>query len=131
MALKVVKFHGYPRDPLAPVLDDFSLFGQAYAEPDPLPSFDYPPLAAVASSLTGWDGSDQWQRENVDSQTPKPVCYQESDLVNNSFTSLTLADGTMDYMGTPFGLDPSSFQSDMDAYRMGLKEYGISPACNQ
>lgn len=131
-ALKVAQFYGYPKDPLAPFPDDFSLFGPALTEPQ-ISSFNYPPLAAVASSLAGWDGNGQGQEEGVDSLTPKPVFYQEPDLINNPFISLPLADDIMDCTSIPFGLDsdPLSVQFDMDAYRMGLKEYGITPAFSQ
>ena len=126
-----MQFYGYPKDPLAPFPDDFSLFGPTYTEPDPMSSFSYPPLAAVASSLAGWDGNGQGQKESVDWLTPTPALHQELDFFNDPFMSLTLADGAMDCMSMPLGLDPLSVQSDMDAYRMGLKEYGITPACNQ
>jgi hypothetical protein len=132
VALNSTQIYGYPKDPLAPFPDDFSLFGSTYSEPDTVPSFIHPPLAAVASSLAGWDGNGQGQQESVVSLTPKPFLHQESDFLNNPFPSLTLADSAMDYTGMmPFGLDPLSLQSDMDAYRMGLKEYGITPAWNQ
>ena len=39
-----------------------------------------------------------------------------------------LSDGTMGFADVPFGLDPVNVQFDMNAYRMGLKEYGIAPA---
>lgn len=93
-----------------------------------MPSFNCPPLAAVASSLAGWDGSSQGQMGDMDSVTPKPVFHHESDFVSNPFAPF--ADGSMGYANIPFGLDPLSLQSDMDAYRMGLKEYGIMPANN-
>ena len=130
MALNLTQIYGYPKDPLAPFPDDFSLFGSTYTEPDLVPSFNYPPLAAVASSLAGWDGNGQGQKESIDSLTPKPFLNQEPDFLNIPFLPLTQADGTMDYM-LPFGLDPLSVQSDMDAYRMGLKEYGITPTFTQ
>lgn len=66
----------------------------------------------------------------MNSLTPKPILQYESDFVN-PFTSLPLSDGSMGYIGMPFGSDPLSVQSDMDAYRMGLKEYGITPASEQ
>lgn len=131
MALKTTQFYEYPKDPLAPFPDNFSLFEQTYTEADPASSFNYPPLAAVASSLAGWDGNGQGQEDGVNSLTPKPVLYQESDFANDPFISLPLADGAMGWMNMPFGSDPLSAQSDMDAYLMGLKEYGIPPACNQ
>lgn len=131
VGLKATQFYRYPKDPLAPFPDNFSLFAPTHIEPDSIPSLDYPPLAAVASSLAGWDGSGPGERQGRDSLTPKPVLHQESDFVNNPFMSLPLADDTMDFMGMPFGLDPLSLQSDMDAYLMGLKEYGIAPACNR
>jgi hypothetical protein len=131
LALKVTQLYGYPKDPLAPFPDDFPLFGPTYTEPDAMSSFNYPPLAAVASSLAGWDGNCQGQRESVESLTPKLAPHQESDFLNSPFVSLTLTDSTMDCMDMSFGLDPLSVQSDMDAYRMGLKEYGITPAWNQ
>ena len=37
----------------------------------------------------------------------------------------------MGFIDSPFGSDPASVQSDMDAYRMGLREYGITPASIQ
>jgi hypothetical protein len=107
------------------------LFGPTYTAADPISSFDYPPLAAIASSLAGWDGNGQGQKEFMDSLTPKPTYNYESDFVNNSFASLPLSDGSMGYISMPFGSDPMSIQSDMDAYRMGLKEYGITPASEQ
>lgn len=128
-ALNLTQIYAYPKDPLAPFPDDFSLFGPTYTEPDSASTFNYPPLAAVASSLAGWDGNGQGQKESVDSLTPKPLLHQEPDFLN-PFLSLSQADGTMDCM-LPFGLDPLSVQSDMDAYRMGLKEYGITPAFTQ
>jgi len=118
----------YPKDPLAPFSDDFSLFGQAYAVPDQTPSYTYPPLAVVASSLAGWDGNGQGQEGGVGSLTPKPTLQHEPDFIN-PFVSLALSDG-MGYFNAPFGSDPASAQSDMAAYRMGLEEYGITPASN-
>ena len=91
-------------------------------------SYDYPPLAAVASSLVGWDGNGRGQKEGMDSVTPKPNLQPESDFID-PFISLALSDGNMGYV--PFGSDPAGAQYDMDAYRMGLKEYGITPANNQ
>ena len=91
-------------------------------------SYDYPPLAAVASSLVGWDGNGRGQKEDMGSATPKPLLHHESDFVN-PFVSLALTDGNMGYV--PFGSDFSGAQYDMDAYRMGLKEYGITPAGDQ
>jgi hypothetical protein len=90
-------------------------------------SYDYPPLAAVASSLAGWNGSGQGQKEDMGSITPKPSLRHESDFIN-PFLSLALSDGGMGYVNVPFGLDTVSARSDLDAYRMGLREYGITPA---
>lgn len=59
--------------------------------------------------------------------TPKPTLYNEPEFIN-PFASLALSDVNMGYFDMPFGSDPLSIQSDMDAYRMGLKEYGITPA---
>jgi hypothetical protein len=125
------QLYGCPKDLLAPFPDDFSLFGSTYSAPDPTSSFNYPPLAAIASSLAGWDGNDQGQKEFLDSLTPKPTLNYESNFVNNPFAPLTLCDGGMGYISLPFGSDPLSVQSDLDAYRMGLKEYGITPASDQ
>lgn len=97
---------------------------------DPMQPYSYPPLAAVASSLVGWDGNGQGQKEDMDSATPKPTLQPESDFIN-PFVSLALSDGNMGYVTMPFGSDAASAQYDMDAYRMGLKEYGIMPASNQ
>lgn len=65
------------------------------------------------------------------SLTPRPFLYHESDFVNNPFPSLSLSDGNMGYLGMSFGSGPLSLQFDMDAYQMGLREYGITPASNQ
>jgi len=59
--------------------------------------------------------------------TPKPILQRDQDFVN-PFASLALSDGNMGYI--PFGSDVASAQYDMDAYRIGLKEYGITPANN-
>ena len=91
-------------------------------------SYDYPPLTAVASSLVGWDGNGRGQKEDMGSTTPKPNFQHESDFIN-PFVSLALSDGNMGFV--PFGSDVSGTQYDMDAYRMGLKEYGITPASDQ
>ena len=122
----------YPKDPLAPSSGDF-LFGQAYAVSDPMQPYAYPaPLAAVASSLVGWDGNGQWNKEDMDSATPKPVLQPAPDFIfTNPFLSLAPLDVNVGCTDMPFGLDALSFQSDMDAYRMGLREYGITPASNQ
>lgn len=97
--------------------------------PDQTPLYTYPPLAVVASSLAGWDGNGQGQEGDVDSLTPKPTLQRELDFID-PFVSLALSDG-MGYVNAPFGSDPASAQSDMHAYRMGLEEYGITPAGNQ
>lgn len=110
--------------------DDFPFFEQTYITPDPTQPYNYPPLAAVASSLVGWDGNDQGQKEDMDSMTPRPVLHPEPDFIN-PFVSLGLSDGNMGYVPLPFGSDAMSAQYDMDAYRMGLKEYGIMPASSQ
>ena len=63
--------------------------------------------------------------------TPKPNFLQpESDFIS-PFVSLALSDGNMGYV--PFGSDAADAQYDMDmnAYRMGLGEYGIAPASNR
>ena len=65
--------------------------------------------------------------ETMDPFTPKPTLHYESDLTG-PFTSLMLSDGTMGSMDISFASDPVSFQSDMDAYRTALREYGITPA---
>ena len=91
-------------------------------------SYDYPPLAAVASSLVGWDGNGRGQKEGMDSTAPNPNLQPESTFIS-PFVSLALSDGNMGYV--PFGLDVPGVQYDMDAYRLGLKEYGIVPASNQ
>ena len=93
-----------------------------------MPSYPYPPLAAVASSLAGWDGNGQSQKEDMASLTPNPSLQYELEFTNNPFVSLP--DESMTYFDMPFGSDPISVQSDMDAYRMGLREYGITPASN-
>lgn len=62
------------------------------------------------------------------SMTPKPNLQFESDFID-PFVSLALSDGNMGYI--PFGSGAADAQYDMDAYRMGLKEYGITPASNQ
>ena len=67
----------------------------------------------------------------MNSLTPRPFLHHESDFVNSPFLSLSLSDESMGYLGMPFGSDPLSLQSDLEAYRMGLKEYGITPASNQ
>ena len=84
--------------------------------------YGYPPLAAVASSLVGWDGNGLEQKEDVGSVAPKPTF--QPDL----FASPPLFDESMAYFGVPFGPDIVATQYDMDAYRMGLTEYGITPA---
>jgi len=61
------------------------------------------------------------------SLTPKPTLLHESDFIN-PFTSLALSDGTMNFVNMSFGSDLVSSQFDMDAYQMGLREYGIAPA---
>lgn len=66
----------------------------------------------------------------MDSLTPKPTFHHESEFTN-PFASLALSDGNMGYINMPFGSDPVNAQYDMDAYQMGLKEYGITPANNQ
>jgi len=66
----------------------------------------------------------------MSSPTPRPFLQHESDYID-PFLSLALSDGNMGYFGVPFGPDPLCAQYDMDAYRMGLKEYGIPPAGNQ
>ena len=88
----------------------------------------YPPLAAVASSLVGWDGNNWGQKEDMGSTTPKPNLQHEQDIIS-PFVSLALSDGNMGYV--PFGLDVASAQYNMDAYQMGLRQYGITPASNQ
>lgn len=90
-------------------------------------SYGYPPLAVIASSLVGWDGNCEEQKEAMDTFTSKPTFRYDSDLTS-PFTSLMLSDGTMGSMDIPFSSDPVGFQSDMDAYRMALREYGITPA---
>lgn len=65
----------------------------------------------------------------MDPLTPKPTLHHETDFIN-PFASLALSDGTMNFVNMPFGFDPVSAQFDMDAYRMGLKEFGIMPANN-
>ena len=62
--------------------------------------------------------------------TPKPVFRHELDFTD-TFTSFALSDVNMGYLNVPLGSDPMSIHSDMDAYRMGLMEYGITPASNQ
>lgn len=64
---------------------------------------------------------------DVDSLTPEPTLHYELDSTD-PFVSLMLSDGAMDFSNVPFGSDPVHFQCDMNAYRMGLKEYGITPA---
>lgn len=66
----------------------------------------------------------------MDLVTPQPILEPESDFIS-PFVSLALSDGNMGYVPMSFGSDAASAQSDMDAYRMGLKEYGIMPADNQ
>ena len=96
--------------------------------PDQMQLSDYPPLAAVASSLVGWDGNSRGQKEDMDSTTPKPNPQHEPEFID-PFVSLALSDANMGYM--PFGSDVASAQYYMDAYQMGLKQYGIAPARNQ
>ena len=103
------------------------MFGQIYSAPDQIPPHGYPPLAAVASSLAGWDGNGQEQKENTDLLTPEPTFYYESDSTD-PFVSLVASDGVMGFTSVPFGSEPVNVQFDMNAYRMGLKEYGITPA---
>ena len=64
----------------------------------------------------------------MDSVT-QPGLQHDSDFIN-PFLSFSLSDGSMGYLGMPFGSDIGGAQYDMDAYRMGLKEYGIPPATN-
>jgi hypothetical protein len=90
-------------------------------------SYSYPPLAVIASSLVGWDGNCEEQKETMDPFTAKPAFHYGSDPTG-PFASLMISDGTMDSMDIPFASGPASFQSDMDAYRMALREYDITPA---
>ncbi|KAF9654053.1 hypothetical protein BDM02DRAFT_3107285 [Thelephora ganbajun] len=129
------QFYGYPKGSLASFSDDLSLFGQpltvpAFAIPNPILSYNFPPLAAVASSLAGWNGTGQGQKEDMDSPTPKPTLRPDF-VFTNPFASPALSDRNMGYVGMPFGLDFVSAQFDMDVYRMGLKEHDITPASNQ
>jgi len=63
----------------------------------------------------------------MDLLTSEPTFYYEPDSTD-PFVSLMVSDGNIGFTNPPFGSDPANAQFDTNAYRMGLKEYGIMPA---
>jgi len=59
--------------------------------------------------------------------TPESTFYYKPDPTD-PLVSFLVSDGVMGFTNAPFGPDAVNVQFDMNAYRMGLKEYGITPA---
>lgn len=87
-----------------------------------------PPLALVASSLSGWDGS-------KDFATACPTLQSQDSLFEGAFeygylSMPEVTPPTLEYPSWSYGGDLASVDSDLqnnlNAYTLGLNDYGIS-----